>query len=498
MKNFLFTFLGCLLFSMLSFAQRYPIETERFDEQIGKGLYGPGTVFDLDGVNWSVNAGTGDFTTATSWAKVIQQGGGSDISEYTFDAWNTNGEIAWQSSVYDISIYDEIGFLLNVSEQGELDSEDYISVFYKLDGGEEIPVNQGYISGDFQDAEIRQDDFNGQTLQVIVRINNNDIDEHIRIDQFIIYINDSRPTLSFVEENSEVEEDISTNHKIRIRRNFSLSGIGIHTHQVSVFDTATGTADPTSDYSFTPTVVSFSNRGVTFREVEIEILDNNVADGAKTIVLQFEILNSAVEPGKKGIFEHTITINDDESQEVVAIELIDFQATINNNKKVALHWISVSDRAENQHFVVEHSRNGTDFNALKNVNTLVRANRTVEHTFIHQAPRTGHNYYRLQIINEDGTISFSPIREVFIDRINDEVILYPSMANHQVTLQFEQLLPKNTRVLVSNMVGQIVKEYVIAAGVDQYTMPITDLGVGSYFVQIGKDNQWLSLQFNKY
>lgn len=59
-----------------------------------------------------------------------------------FLAADTDGELVWLSEVIDISTTATVDFSMDIREIGSLEDEDYIRIFYKLDSGSEILVQE--------------------------------------------------------------------------------------------------------------------------------------------------------------------------------------------------------------------------------------------------------------------------------------------------------------------------------------------------------------------
>ena len=103
-----------------------------------------------------------------------------------FSAWNLRGEAVWYSRVIDIKgLKVSASVLLNAAIN--MEANDYIKVFYKLNGGKEILMNNGAHYGNFyeqQSASVTS--IKGSTLQIIIRVKNNDMLEKHYFDNILI------------------------------------------------------------------------------------------------------------------------------------------------------------------------------------------------------------------------------------------------------------------------------------------------------------------------
>ncbi len=155
---------------------------------------------------WSVN---------TSGANVFTGGAGYfRVESNRFEANNTNGslgggagnigEVVWNSAVIDISSLTSATAtvdLINISND-LLAPEDYIRVFYKLNGGPEIAfTTNGNLTGNFLNSTASVSGLVGATLQVVVRVSNDAATNRIAFDN--VFVRDaSAASITFSDANS--------------------------------------------------------------------------------------------------------------------------------------------------------------------------------------------------------------------------------------------------------------------------------------------------------
>lgn len=102
------------------------------------------------------------------------------------------GEVVWLSQVFDISAASGFGALTAsvdvINASNNLDNaEDYIKVYYKVDGGGEVqfPTN-GNNESNFASATASAPGLTGNTLQIVIRISANAGDEIIAFDNIVV------------------------------------------------------------------------------------------------------------------------------------------------------------------------------------------------------------------------------------------------------------------------------------------------------------------------
>jgi len=93
------------------------------------------------------------------------------------------------------------------------------------------------------------------------------------------------------------------------------------------------------------------------------------------------------------------------------VELLSFNAQKGREEKVDLEWITATE-TNNDHFVVERSRNAIDFTEVLKMNGA--GNSILAHTYwaIDEHPYYGLSYYRVKQVDYNGNYSYSPLRQV--------------------------------------------------------------------------------------
>ena len=126
----------------------------------------------------------------------------TDAGSQVFRVQNSGCEIEWITDEIDISAYKDKGVdvTLNVWEKGKMDPDDYLKVYYTLDGG---PLTE-FVNGIHEDdiSGIKTpflNDIKGDKLQIIIRVKNNKGDEEHYWDNLVI--SGEGPTVAGVEFN---------------------------------------------------------------------------------------------------------------------------------------------------------------------------------------------------------------------------------------------------------------------------------------------------------
>lgn len=128
-------------------------------------------------------------TTSSKWSIVdagCNVGTSQDYFEVKsgrFEARDIQCEAVWTSSSIDISDYQNVSISVDLQETGSHESSDYIKLYYKLDNGSETLFStNGNNTDDFNSRTASQSGLNGNSLQIVIRVRNDDGGEKHRFD----------------------------------------------------------------------------------------------------------------------------------------------------------------------------------------------------------------------------------------------------------------------------------------------------------------------------
>ncbi|MBK6450177.1 putative Ig domain-containing protein [Candidatus Brachybacter algidus] len=164
---------------------------------------------------------------------------------------------------------------------------------------------------------------------------------------------------------------------------------------------------------------------------------------------------------------------------VLPVQLITFNGTIGNDNKVYLKW-KVASELNMRSYIVEKSIDGKLFTAFKEVTALNTSNGNTDYQAIDNN-FTGNAvaYYRLQMVNIDGSVSFSNII-VFKNgkSVQQSIEIAPNPANDFIQVKG---IGAGTNYQITNAFGEL-----ILSGVGTSLIEVIDIGKfekGIYFIK---------------
>ena len=165
------------------------------------------------------------------------------------------------------------------------------------------------------------------------------------------------------------------------------------------------------------------------------------------------------------------------------VQLTAFTAQLTAARTVRLSWQTASE-LHTDYFEVQRSTDGNAFSVLSRQPAAGSSATARAYQALDDAPPAGLStvYYRLQVVDTDGTVSYSPTRTVALPTTAVGLALYPNPTRQLTTLTGA---PANSPVQVLDAVGRVVLTVTAdPAGTAALALP-ADLAVGVYVVRAG-------------
>ena len=106
------------------------------------------------------------------------------------------------------------------------------------------------------------------------------------------------------------------------------------------------------------------------------------------------------------------------------------------------------------------------------------------------------NYYRLQIVDKDGSVAYSKIVSVSNVKFKEQISLYPTVVNNTTTLKIKADENKIYTVNILDVNGKIIshKNYSIQQGINAVTINCSLLQPSMYFISVMNKNEIVATQ----
>ena len=164
------------------------------------------------------------------------------------------------------------------------------------------------------------------------------------------------------------------------------------------------------------------------------------------------------------------------------VKLLYFNAIADGNR-VRLNW-EVTNEQDTKTYEVEKSLNAVNFSLLSSVSSLHQVQSA--YTDYDNNPATGWNYYRIKIIDNSGSYSYSPIRAVQFSKGLEEIKIFPNPATTVLNIQLPTSYVSKIDMRVYGADGKFIAA--MKPTVNMVSLNVAPLPAGTYILQIIKND----------
>lgn len=194
---------------------------------------------------------------------------------------------------------------------------------------------------------------------------------------------------------------------------------------------------------------------------------------------------------------------DNVAQEIVAcyklaVDLLYFEGTVRSDANV-LSWASATESGKNE-YILTRSFDGVAFKEIARINGTENSNATQHYTFEDKDLKKGTIYYQLLIRDESGQETASRIVTLYRQPETFQLLsVSPVPVNDVLTVVLESVADETVRIQVSNIEGKIlsIQQAEAHSGENTFTLDMSQLSAGVYWLEVGDAQQTLHQRFIK-
>lgn len=140
------------------------------------------------------------------------------------------------------------------------------------------------------------------------------------------------------------------------------------------------------------------------------------------------------------------------------VEMLSFDLK-KQGKSASVSWQTSSEK-NSDFFVVERSKDGQNFEALKKIQAQGNSSSLKIYETLDSKPFLGLSYYRLKIQDQDGNSEYSVIKSIYFDALNVPFSVYPNPSDENtiLTLNIDQNVLSEISFQLIDMQGKTVWE----------------------------------------
>ncbi|MEO1438487.1 MAG: T9SS type A sorting domain-containing protein [Bacteroidota bacterium] len=189
------------------------------------------------------------------------------------------------------------------------------------------------------------------------------------------------------------------------------------------------------------------------------------------------------DPNVSGIpaVQATVTLD---NTNALPLELLSFDGWAIDQGINHLEWITASEIGVS-HFEIERSKNGLEFAKIGEQIALGNNLPGFEYAFKDEQPNRGLNYYRLKMVDQDGSFEYSDVITIKWEQEN-EILLFPVPAVDQLTVEYTSRNNDQLNIVIYDESGKrvFVNLVDVQIGVNQIPLPVDRLAGGQYLVTV--------------
>jgi uncharacterized protein (DUF1501 family) len=171
---------------------------------------------------------------------------------------------------------------------------------------------------------------------------------------------------------------------------------------------------------------------------------------------------------------------------VVPVELFSFKAQKVAESVAEIRWVTLSE-AEHDHYVIERSSDGVNYELLKRVKSTGSPTEKAEYEIYDTEPIIGINYYRLKSIDLDGSHFYSQIESVtFKRKLVKSINTYPNPASVEalVSINAQQSFTANLKIFDIQGHQLMNSSIQVEKGFQKFPLNVADLSSGIYLISL--------------
>lgn len=244
-----------------------------------------------------------------------------------------------------------------------------------------------------------------------------------------------------------------------------------------------------SAIKLTASDVNVAANYLTFLWTDPSLTPNTVSDASILLTLSFTVKKDVIGISSVLLSNTPIPVQIVDSLIATPISLKSLSGNYIAGS-VNLNWYAVNDISVSN-YIVQRSNNGINFENIKSINALNKAGE-LSYSFKDQITSNIQNaYYRLLIIDHDGTYSFSKI--IVVKAIGEKaysLISYPNPVHKTMTIQINATKSQNVSLKIINTLGKQVHNESIQLNVggNLITLDAGKYTPGNYFIVVDGDN----------
>jgi hypothetical protein len=162
------------------------------------------------------------------------------------------------------------------------------------------------------------------------------------------------------------------------------------------------------------------------------------------------------------------------------VRLMSFDARKSGSTSV-LTWVTAFEH-NSDYFEVQRAGGDKVFSKIATVESAGNSQSHQRYDYIDESPHADVSYYRLRMMDRDGSSSFSPIRSVAFDGEHLKVRLWPNPAQAELNIEVQGGTAGPGKLSIIDSEGRVIMEQSYHFNLQKSTVDLSRIGPGLYTV----------------
>ncbi len=153
---------------------------------------------------------------------------------------------------------------------------------------------------------------------------------------------------------------------------------------------------------------------------------------------------------------------------------------------IQLSW-STTEESNFSRFEIEHSVTGKIWQVISTVGFKGKENEFNHYSATHENPSSGNNYYRLKMIDQDNSYSFSRISQITLENLGIKAFIYPNPVSETLFINnLDDAIIDNISIV--NYEGRSVYNKTDVNNISNYGINVSSFLAGNYYLKVQMKN----------
>jgi len=170
------------------------------------------------------------------------------------------------------------------------------------------------------------------------------------------------------------------------------------------------------------------------------------------------------------------------------VTLVDFHAVREGDGSVQLNW-ETGQEQNSQFTEIQRSEDGKVFSGIGQVAAAGNSSTVLDYAFTDKAPLEGKNYYRLRMVDIDGSFKYSKILRVAMGDLTETIGVYGNPFHDQVGVRIPAMSAERLVLSLFDQTGRLClrQNYTTQKGENLVNLYSQGLAAGVYLLQVRGD-----------